>query len=125
VRNFAVLIWTPGIPRPLVYTYLGVPKALAVRALRKGEAMALGPSDYVTAECEGWNDWDVTAAEIVWRWQDAQETAWDAWCDTASADALEIADTLTDDWTLGAAALADTAELLALQRRTPTSGIST
>jgi hypothetical protein len=116
LREVKVLTWIHGIPRPLTHTYTAPPEEVAGAAIARGDAVALGQGDYVTAECEGWGEWDIPyggGGELVWRCRRAQQQAWDAWRDAASAAAREIADTLADDWSLSIAALAETAELLA------------
>jgi hypothetical protein len=116
VRDVNVLTWIHGIRRPLAHGYISPPETVAADAIARGSAVALGRADQVTAECERWGDWDIPfggGGEVVWRCRQAQEQAWDAWRDAASAAAREIADTLADDWSLSIAALAEIADLLA------------
>jgi hypothetical protein len=114
-RDVDALMWINGIARALAYTHMAPPEVVALRAIEQWAGVAIGVADGVTAECELWGDWDIpgSTGEIVWRCGRGKERAWQAWRAAASAETLEIADILAEDWSLGTAALAETAELLA------------
>lgn len=69
VRDVTVLTWIHGIPRPLAYSYISPPPRVAVDAIARGDAAALGRGDDVTAECERWGHWDSSkgGGAIAWR----------------------------------------------------------
>jgi hypothetical protein len=117
VDRFILWVWRTGVRRPALYEGPGVADWNVFHALERGYAVALGATDDITAECERCEARDPTVdrlgqRRITWRLEDAQEQAWAAWRRSAPAAVLEIADALARGWTLGRAALAETAELL-------------
>jgi hypothetical protein len=126
VMRERLAIWRAGVSAPFLYHGGGSHDRSVLQAIGRGSAVAVGVADYVTLDCEGAHDWDPTAGsqrlrerQISYRCDFAQQQAWSAWFRAASEPEREIARTLGYDWTLGKAALAETAEWLAETNHEP------
>jgi hypothetical protein len=119
-------IWMTGVPEPHMYHGGGSRNWNVLKAIGRGFAVSVGVADYVTVECEGTHEWDphfgqpLAQRRISSRCRFAQDQAWSAWYETAPDAVREIADALARRWTLGRAALAETAEILAGAHHEPT-----
>lgn len=119
-------IWIAGVPEPHLYHGGGSHDWNVLKAIGRGFAVSVGVTEYVTVECEGTHEWDPQSGEplaqrrISSRCRLAQDQAWAAWYEAAPAAVREIADALARRWSLGRAALAETAEILGDANHEPT-----